>query len=65
MKYLLVAAMLSLGFSSACLADTNTLDAKGYVYTDVKAQYPNAAELLPYKCQTEGHRQVCNTVKPM
>ena len=62
MKNLLIAAALSLGFCGACLADTNTMNAKGYIYTDVTPQYPNASHSQPYKCQTEAHKFVCNHV---
>lgn len=63
MKYLLMAVALSFGFCGTCLADINTQNAKGYVYANVRAQYPNAAHSLALRCQTEGHRQVCKTVK--
>lgn len=63
MKCLLIAAALSLGFAGACLADTNTQNAKGYVYTSVKAQYPLAQHSLGLGCHTQGQRQVCKPVK--
>lgn len=62
MKYLLVATALTLGFCGTCWADFSTQNAKGYVYTDVKPQYPFSAQSLGLGCHMQGRQQICKPV---
>jgi hypothetical protein len=63
MKYLLIAAALSLGFSGTCLAaQPNQPKSKIVQASTVTPQYPFAAHSRALRCNTQGQRQVCKPV---
>jgi hypothetical protein len=63
MKYLLIAAALSLGFSGTCLA-AQTTQAKSNIAqaSTAAAQYPFAQHSKGLGCHMQGQRQVCKPV---
>jgi hypothetical protein len=63
MKYLLIAAALSLGFSGTCLAaQSNQPKSSMAQASTVTPQYPFAAHSQALRCSAQGHRQVCKPV---